>query len=74
MSRENGKGGWEKEEKGGNSSRKAAGGVAVLVQCAKGQLDNLQAAMAQNYTQYTCELDTHRDVNGGLNFIIRLPT
>ncbi len=53
---ENGKGGWEKGEKGekgGNSSRTEVGGGAVLCGVWKGQLDSLQAAIAQNYTPHT---------------------
>lgn len=75
VSRENGKGRWEKEEKGGNSSWKEAGGRDVLCRARKGQLDSLQAAIAQNYTPtHTQSSDAHRGMNGGLNFIIRLQT
>lgn len=53
MLKENGKGEWEKKEKGGNSS---GGGGGVLRGGWKGQLDSLQAAIAQNYTPHSRSL------------------
>lgn len=61
MLRENGEQGWEKEEKGGNSSRKEAGGGAVLCGVWKGQLARLQAAITQNYTPHTRKPQTHTE-------------
>lgn len=63
----------EERGEGGNSREEAAGG-AVLCGVWKGQLDSLQAAMAQNHTLHAhATSDTHLDIKG-LNFINGLPT
>lgn len=52
-------------------------GTALPVICGvrKGQLDSLQAAAEHNYTPHMhTTWDARRDINRGLNFIIRLTT